>query len=158
MKPPVYAPIDANGNLTSDGSRTFEWDARNQLLAVNVGSHRSEFTYDGDRRRVRVVEKESSVVQSDSTDAVSRLRHDHWPVAERGSAGLAEGPNLYAYVGSNPLNTLSPATGDCARQRGIRELIYEQGSRAIFGLTRRIVEHKSSLVSVKMDECLMCSM
>jgi RHS repeat-associated protein len=43
-----------------------EWDARNQLLAVNVGTHRSEFTYDGQQRRVRIVEKESSVVQSDS--------------------------------------------------------------------------------------------
>jgi RHS repeat-associated protein len=57
---------DANGNLTADGTRTFEWDARNQLLAVNVGTHRSEFTYDGDRRRVRIVEKESSVLQSDT--------------------------------------------------------------------------------------------
>ena len=48
---------DANGNLTSDGIRTFEWDALNQLAAVDVGTHRSEFTYDGDRRRVRVVER-----------------------------------------------------------------------------------------------------
>lgn len=38
---------DANGNLTGDGSRTSEWDARNQLVAVNVGAHRSEFSYDG---------------------------------------------------------------------------------------------------------------
>jgi RHS repeat-associated protein len=57
---------DANGNLAGDGTRSFEWDARNQLLAVDVGTHRSEFTYDGDRRRVRVVEKENSVVQSDT--------------------------------------------------------------------------------------------
>jgi len=64
--PDVCAPIDANGNLTGDGTRTFEWDARNQLLAVDVGSHRSEFTYDGEQRRVRIVEKESSVVQSDA--------------------------------------------------------------------------------------------
>ncbi len=56
---------DANGNLTSDGTRTFEWDARNQLVAINVGTHRSEFTYDGQQRRVRIVEKENSVVQSD---------------------------------------------------------------------------------------------
>ena len=39
-----------------------------------------------------------------------------------------------------PNRTLSPATGDCARQGGIRELIYEQASRGIFGLSRRIVE------------------
>jgi YD repeat-containing protein len=49
---------DANGNVTSDGTRTFEWDARNQLVAVNVGTHRSEFTYDGEQHRVRIVEKE----------------------------------------------------------------------------------------------------
>jgi RHS repeat-associated protein len=57
---------DANGNLTSDGARGFEWDARNQLLAVTVGTHRSEFTYDGLQRRVRMVEKEYGVTQSDA--------------------------------------------------------------------------------------------
>jgi RHS repeat-associated protein len=57
--------FDANGNLTSDGVRTFEWDARNQLVAVNVGAHRSEFTYDGMQRRVQETEKENTVVQSD---------------------------------------------------------------------------------------------
>ena len=55
---------DANGNLTADGTRIFEWDARNQLLAITVGTHRSEFTYDGLQRRVREVEKENGVVQS----------------------------------------------------------------------------------------------
>jgi YD repeat-containing protein len=38
---------DANGNLTSDAARTFEWDARDQLQAIVVGTHRTEFTYDG---------------------------------------------------------------------------------------------------------------
>src|SRR5581483_6537385 len=56
--------FDANGNLTSDGSRTFEWDARNQLVAVNLGMHRSEFSYDGSQRRVRVVEKEGGTTQT----------------------------------------------------------------------------------------------
>jgi RHS repeat-associated protein len=57
---------DANGNLTSDGTRTFEWDVRNQLVAVNVGTLRSEFTYDGLQRRMRIVEKDGGVVQSDT--------------------------------------------------------------------------------------------
>lgn len=39
-----------------------------------------------------------------------------------------------------PNRTLSPATGECARQGGIRELIYEHASRGIFGISRRIVE------------------
>jgi RHS repeat-associated protein len=57
---------DADGNVTSDGTRTFEWDARNQLVAVTIGTHRSEFTYDGLRRRVQDVEKENGVTQSDT--------------------------------------------------------------------------------------------
>ena len=56
---------DANGNLTADGARSFEWDARNQLVAITVGTHRSEFTYDGQQRRVREIEKENNVIQSD---------------------------------------------------------------------------------------------
>jgi RHS repeat-associated protein len=57
---------DANGNLIGDGTRTFEWDARNQLIAVTIGTHRSEYTYDGQQRRVRVIEKENGVTQSDT--------------------------------------------------------------------------------------------
>jgi hypothetical protein len=53
--PKTYT-YDANGNLTFDGTRTFHWDARNQLAAVDVGSHRSEFAYDGKQRRVRGVD------------------------------------------------------------------------------------------------------
>lgn len=62
--PHVRAPIDANGDLTSDGTRTFEWDARNQLVAINVGTHRSEFAYDGLQRRVRVADKENGAAPS----------------------------------------------------------------------------------------------
>jgi RHS repeat-associated protein len=57
---------DANGNLTSDGTRSFEWDARNQLVAVSSGTHRSEFTYDGQRHRVRILEKESGTTIADT--------------------------------------------------------------------------------------------
>lgn len=31
----MCAPIDANGTLTADGTRTFEWDAWNQLVGVH---------------------------------------------------------------------------------------------------------------------------
>jgi RHS repeat-associated protein len=57
---------DANGNMTSDGTRTFEWDAENRLVAINAGTHRSEFSYDGLSRRVRVVEKDGSTMMSDA--------------------------------------------------------------------------------------------
>jgi hypothetical protein len=42
---------DANGNLTADGTRTFEWDAHNQLVAWTENSHRIEYSYDGFGRR-----------------------------------------------------------------------------------------------------------
>jgi RHS repeat-associated protein len=43
---------DLNGNLTGDGTRTFEWDAENRLTAVKQGpATLASFTYDGQGRR-----------------------------------------------------------------------------------------------------------
>jgi len=58
---------DANGNMTSDGTRTFEWDARNQLVALSVGTHRSEFVYDGGGRRQRHRRFSDGALASEST-------------------------------------------------------------------------------------------
>jgi RHS repeat-associated protein len=55
---------DLNGNLTNDGSKTYEWDAANRCTAINLGTHRTEFTYDGASRRGRIVEKDSGNVTS----------------------------------------------------------------------------------------------
>jgi RHS repeat-associated protein len=55
---------DANGNLVSDGTRTFEWDPMNRLTAVTSGTHRSECTYNGLSQRVKIVEKENGNVTS----------------------------------------------------------------------------------------------
>jgi RHS repeat-associated protein len=56
---------DANGNLTSDGTRTFEWDAEDRLVAVVQGTRRSEFTYNGLGQRVRIVEMDGAAVLTD---------------------------------------------------------------------------------------------
>jgi len=58
---------DLNGNITSDGgTRTFEWDAANHLIAVNYTGQttRSEFTYDGLGRVAKIVEKTGSTINS----------------------------------------------------------------------------------------------
>ncbi len=56
---------DDAGNMVDDGEgRTFEWDAANRLRAINYGGDRSEFTYDGLNRRVKIVEKTGSTVTS----------------------------------------------------------------------------------------------
>ena len=61
-----------NGNETGDGSHTYEWDAANRLTAINYFSsgNRSEFTYDGMGRRVKIVEKNSSGTVTGTKDFV----------------------------------------------------------------------------------------
>jgi RHS repeat-associated protein len=51
---PINFLSDSNGNLTSDGTRTFVFNAENQLTNVNVsGQWKTEFVYDGlGRRRI----------------------------------------------------------------------------------------------------------
>lgn len=61
---------DGNGNMTGDGSRTFQWDAKNRLTRiVYIGTNAStEMAYDGLDRRVSIVEKDGTgtVVSSKS--------------------------------------------------------------------------------------------
>ncbi|MBX7223798.1 MAG: hypothetical protein K1Y36_28040 [Blastocatellia bacterium] len=67
-----FFTYDNNGNCTKEEDfarntlRTFEWDAANRLLAVNVtaGNKRSEFSYDGLSRRAKIVEKVNGAVTS----------------------------------------------------------------------------------------------
>jgi RHS repeat-associated protein len=58
---------DLNGSLTSNGgTRTFEWDGANRLVAINYTgtTQRTEFTYDGLNRCVKLVEKTGTTVNS----------------------------------------------------------------------------------------------
>src|SRR5204863_2708960 len=59
---------DLNGNtvsnITAKLTTTYEWDAVDQLVAINAGTNRSEFTYDGLGRRVQVIEKTNGVAMS----------------------------------------------------------------------------------------------
>ncbi|GGA37703.1 RHS repeat-associated core domain-containing protein [Dyella nitratireducens] len=44
---------DANGNLTSDGTNTYDWNARNQLAQISQGSNvQLSFSYDALGRRI----------------------------------------------------------------------------------------------------------
>jgi RHS repeat-associated protein len=49
--------FDANGNLTSDGQRTYAWDAENRLVVIGypgVSGKATAFTYDGLSRRTTI--------------------------------------------------------------------------------------------------------
>jgi RHS repeat-associated protein len=58
---------DLDGNLTSDGEKTYEWDAASRLIAINYNgtTNRSEFNYDGLSRRVQIVEKVNTAIVSE---------------------------------------------------------------------------------------------
>jgi len=46
---PTY---DADGNCTSDGTRSYQWDALNRLIQISEGSNTYQFAYDGQSRRI----------------------------------------------------------------------------------------------------------
>jgi RHS repeat-associated protein len=99
---------DSEGNLMGDGTSTFEWDLRNRLTAIVTGTHRTEFTYDGSDRRVRVVEKESGTTQSDlryvfhGLSLLEERASNNSTVLRRfysgGHVDVANGGTCYAYT------------------------------------------------------------
>jgi RHS repeat-associated protein len=52
----IGIPIDSNGNFTTDGTKTYEWDAENRLTRVTQGvTELARFTYDGWGRRAQKI-------------------------------------------------------------------------------------------------------
>ena len=90
---------DLNGNLTSDGTNTYFWDARNRLASIAGGSAAS-FQYDAQGRRT------SKIVNAAQTGFL----YDGWtPVQElNGSSVVA---NLLAGVGIDEYLTRTDANG-----------------------------------------------
>lgn len=64
---------DANGNLTSDGTNTYNWNARNQMSAISGGVSAS-FAYDGfGRRRSKTVSGTTTQFLYDGLNPVQEL-------------------------------------------------------------------------------------
>ena len=114
---------DANGNLISDGTRTFEWDARNRLTGLVTGTHRSEFSYDAFDRRTRVVEKEGdSVVNAkqliwcgaslcEERDAVTGVNKRFYADGETQASGGNEAAYFYTRDHLGSVREVTDATG-----------------------------------------------
>jgi len=58
--------FDANGNMTSDGTNTYEWDAENRLVKISYPgvNNFSQFSYDGLRRNTKNIETVAGSVTS----------------------------------------------------------------------------------------------
>jgi len=103
---------------------TYEWDAENRLIAINQGTNRSEFTYDGYGRRVRIVEKVSGVtVSTDSylwcgleecekRDATGNsVRQRYYAQGFQGVSGSATGTHLYLTDHLGSIRELTDTSG-----------------------------------------------
>ena len=68
---------DFNGNLTQDATRSYQWDAKNELIAIiynsgaNAGNH-TEFTYNGVGERVAIVERAGLTVGSGTVNSTKQ--------------------------------------------------------------------------------------
>ncbi len=85
---------DLDGNQSARaGRQTFEWDAASRLTAINyTGTNkRSEFSYDGKGRRVKIVEKTGTTVTSDR-----RYLWDGLAIAEERDASNAVTRRFFA--------------------------------------------------------------
>jgi RHS repeat-associated protein len=98
---------DANGNLTSDGVQTYQWNARNELVRVQVGGvDVATFTYDGFGRRATktaggvtityVYDAEDIVEERRSTGDV--VRYVHGPGIDQVLARTTNGTNPVYYL------------------------------------------------------------
>jgi RHS repeat-associated protein len=96
---PVAITYDADGNMTYDGNnQSFEWDAANRLSAVNYvdTGDRTEFTYDGLGRRVRIVEYGPGVT------ATIQPSGNSYATFTTGSITLPAGSYSLTFQGLNP--------------------------------------------------------
>jgi RHS repeat-associated protein len=91
---------------------TYEWDAEDRLIAINKGTSRSEFTYDGMGRRVRIVENQNGLEISSHTYLWEGLAIRERRAASDGTvqqryyaqgfAGLSGGPvGVHLYTGDH---------------------------------------------------------
>jgi RHS repeat-associated protein len=93
---------DANGNLSATPTKTYEWDAANRLTAINYTSTntRTEFTYDGLGRRVKIVERN---ITTPAIDYTFQPTNTHWlDYSAPGSYVLTAGSYAFTLTGTNP--------------------------------------------------------
>ena len=100
----VTPTYDGNGNLTSDGTFTFGYDAENRLTSASGAGNTASYTYDAQgRRKTKTVNGTTTVFVTDA-DNREVLEYD-------GASGAIQ--RWYAYgLGSNDvLNQMNVAAG-----------------------------------------------
>ena len=102
---------DLNGNLRYEKNasgtvlREFQWDAKNRLVKLIDCTHDTQFVYDGFDRRVRIVETDNNVEQSNKVylwdgTQIAQRRDSTGATVQRSyfSNGFEESGNDYFYT------------------------------------------------------------
>ena len=127
---------DDNGNVTDDGTHTFEWDYRNRLRTVtrkSDGQVVTTYSYDANGRRIRKVVANSGVL-----DGTTDFYYDGWQVLEeRDGAGLPVQQYIYGNGIDEPLLLDRDLNGDGnVAGAGDQRLFYHQNTQdSVFALT-----------------------
>jgi YD repeat-containing protein len=99
--------FDANGNMTSDGTNTFKYDAENRNIEIDYpgSGNNSQFSYDGLGHRVAIVETRGGTITStkqfvwcgnqicEARDASSTLLNQYVALGQANISGTAS--NFY---------------------------------------------------------------
>jgi RHS repeat-associated protein len=118
---------DINGNLLSDGTCNFEWDALNRMAAIVQGNNRTEFRYDGLSRRTQIIEK------NNTTGIINSNKRFVWDgltmVEERDGAGNQLNKRYFA-AGFQQISGANAGSYFYTRDElgNIRELVSSSGT------------------------------
>ncbi len=123
---------DLNGNLTSDGTNTYAWTARNQLATIS-GPVPASFIYDGDGRRTR------KTINGTSTDFLYDGVNPIQEVSGAAAASLLTGSGIDQYFvradTSGPSALLTDALGSTVALTDIAGVVQTQYTYEPFGQT-----------------------
>ncbi len=95
---------DANGNLLADGSTTYGYDFANQLISATVSGVNTQFAYNGDGVRLRLVE--AGTLTTYTQDYAAPL-----PVVLQAKTGSAATQYVYS-LGTRPVTEYESSAGE----------------------------------------------
>ena len=129
---------DANGNMTSDGTNTYKWDAENRLIEIDYpgSGNKSEFIYDARGANTKIVETVGGTV-SESKQFV-------WIGGSRAEERNAGGVVQKCILSRGETNSAGNNFYSLDRLASVREMtdgtgaVNAQYSYGIFGVTSKL--------------------
>src|SRR5205085_413364 len=113
---------DDNGNVTSDGKRSYTWDALDQLSSVSTAATTVAYGYDGEGRRVRK-----------TLAAVDTLwLYDGQNIHAQYQAGWGNPAAVYTHAGTDTPLIKAAVTGPASY--GVAQYYHADGLGNVLGL------------------------